>query len=319
MFDHARLDLVKPVRRSACRAQQLRSTRVLLATAASLCLLAAACGSDSEPEEGASSTIAESVTTESSSTETSGAGSERTIVTTDEDTDGDSDDEETTTTTEDAASTTTEAGEDDDGPAGEALDFGPSPGTPLAIVGVAFDDTLNFRDSPAPDADVLASFGPLSGDLDTSALGEAWAAPSGVWWKVDVGGTEAWANQAFLGSLGTTSAAFDEIAAELVILKFETVEAAALAVAEVRSSDDPLSDIVFSGEPLLFETGGFAIVDVIGLGDDSIKGFRIRVEVETVFDEASGEEGAQDVAFVVLSDVEITPICGRGVSDGLCT
>lgn len=317
MFDRTSPDPTSVGRRSRGRAQRRRPTRALAGAAVGVCLLAAACGSDGE--EGATSTSADATTTLIDET-ASGESAERTVVSNDVGDEAVSDEdaagEEVTTTTVEAPSTTTAAGE---APEGEPLDFGPSAGSGLAIVGVAFDDTLNFRAAPSPDAEMLESIAPLSDDLDMSALGEAWAAPSGVWWKVNVAGTEAWANQAFLGGLGATENRFDEVASELGVLMFEDVESAALAVAETRASEDPLSRIVFAGEPLAFETGGFAVVDVLDLGDDSVKGERIRIDVEIVFDEASGEEGAQDVAFVVLTDVQITPICGRGTSGGLCT
>jgi len=309
MSNHLNLDSANQSRQPA---SPPTGGRGLAAALVSVCLFAAACGSDAEDTDASSSSVVAEATTT-----VADGGSDRTIVTTDEDVDGAS-----TTTTEADEPTTTAAsgdGSGDDGVAGEPLDFGPSAGTPLAIVGVAFDDTLNFRAGPSPDAEILETFGPLSDDLDTSALGEAWAAPSGVWWKVDVAGSEAWANQAFLGGLGNTSSMFDEISTELDTLQYDTVEAAALAVAELRASEDPESRIVFAGEPLLFEIGGVAIVDVLDLGDDSVKGERIRVDVDVVFDEASGEEGAQDVDYVVVSGVEITPICARGVSGGLCT
>lgn len=283
------------------------------ALVASIALIAAACGNEDNRPELVES--AESSTTETTAGEAT-TSTERSVVTAD----GEVAAEETTTTTEAVAAetTSTEAVEGGEDFPGEPLDFGPPEGTGLAVVGVAYDDELNFRSGPAPDADIIEAFGPLSDDLDIAYLGESWAAPTGVWWKVMVAGSTVWANQAFLGALGTPQNAFDEVGAELGVLMFESVEAAALAVAETRASVDPESSIVFAGEPLAFEVGGFAIVDVIGLGDDSVKGERIRVDVEIVFDEESGEEGAQDVAFVVLTNVDITPICGRGVSDGLC-
>lgn len=292
-----------------------RAATRLSAAAAAFCLLLSACASDGA--ESSASTEAESTTTIAVE-----EGSERTLVTTDEGGDGDSGEEgesgDTTVTTEAPAESTTSTTAGDAEIAGEPLDFGPAVGTPLAVVGVAYDDTLNFRADPSPDADILQSHGPLADDLDTSALGSSWSAPSGVWWMVEVAGTEAWANQAFLGGLGATINAFDQLSAELEVFEYDTVEAAALAVAALRASEDPESDIVFAGEPLAFETGGFAIVDVMGLGDDSVKGERIRVDVATVFDEESGEEGAQEVDHFVIVDIEITPICGRGLSGGLC-
>lgn len=294
------------------QAADRRSRLVRVAIGASFCLLLAACGSDGDGDTDASAEsnvdVDATLTTMVIETETT----IRSLVTADGETEGTL---ASTTTTSNPVTTTTGFG----GVAGEPLDFGPTAGAGLAIVGVAYDDVLNFRSDPAPGAEILASYGPLSDDLDTFAMGEAWAAPSGVWWKVNVVGTESWANQAFLGGLGSSFNAFDEVAAELGILTFDSVETAALAVAEIRSSVEPQSRIVFSGEPLAFDAVGFAIVDVMDLGDDSVKGERIRVDVEVVFDEQSGDEGAQDVAFVVLTNVEITPICGRGVSGGLCS
>ncbi len=268
---------------------------------------ASACGDDGPPESADGTTTTTAETTSSTSTVDDTTTTVSAVSTT----------AVPTTAVPTTAAPTTAGG--DDGFPGEALDFGPAPGTGLAVVGVRFDDELNFREGPSPSAAIVTSFGPLHPDLDMAAVGEAWAAPSGVWWKVNVAGDEAWANQAFLGSLGSTVDAFDEVASELLILKFEDVEAAALAVAELRASTDPVSRVVFVGEPLAFDGAGFAIVDVLDLGDDSVKGERIRIDVEIAFDEESGEEGAQDIAFVVLTDVQITPICGRGTSGGLCT
>lgn len=281
-------------------------------------LLAAACGDDADDPEPA------------------GSGGEPTTTTVDDTVDDDGSGEEAapTSVTDGDAPVTTVPADDEDGPAlstttpadedggddieGQPLDFGPQVGTGLAIVGVAYDDELNFRDGPSVGADIVTSLAPLSDDLDMSALGEAWAAPSGVWWKVAVVGEEVWANQAYLGSLGSTFDGFDAVASELGVLKFEDVESAALAVAATRASDEPESRFVFAGEPLAFDVGGFAIVDVLDLGDDSVKGERLRIDVDIVFDAESGEPGAQDVAFVVLTGVDITPICGRGTSEGLC-
>lgn len=200
---------------------------------------------------------------------------------------------------------------------GEALDYGPVFGTPLAVVGVAHDDVLNFRIAPSPNAQIVTSHAPLHADLDMYALGEAWAAPSGVWWKVSVGGSEAWANQRYLGTLAGERDVFDAAAEYLQILMFEDTESAALAVAESFATTEPASRIEFAAPALNFDDGvGIATVDVLDIGDDSVKGWRLVIQVEIVWDEESGEPGAQDVAFVVLTAVDGSPICGRG-ADGL--
>ena len=54
-------------------------------------------------------------------------------------------------------------------------------------------------------------------------------------------------------------------------------------------------------------------VDVIGLGDDSIKGERLHVFATVVYDDAGRVVVSYD-----LKSVEATLLCGRGVSDGLC-
>ncbi len=199
---------------------------------------------------------------------------------------------------------------------GEALDYGPAFGTPLVVVGVAYDDVLNFRIAPSPNAQIVESHAPLHADLDMYALGEAWAAPTGVWWKVSVGGDEAWANQRYLGTLAAERDLFDAAAEYLQILMFEDTESAALAVAEAFGTTEPQSRIEFAAPALNFDDGvGVATIDVLDIGDDSVKGWRLGIQVEIVWDEESGEPGAQDVAFVVLTAVDGSPICGRG-SDG---
>lgn len=71
------------------------------------------------------------------------------------------------------------------------------------------------------------------------------------------------------------------------------------------SDEEPESDIVQVTE---VSEGDLTEVtyDVIGLGDDSILGFRLHI-----FAEESG-------AGFTLRTVEATVLCGRGVSDGLC-
>lgn len=287
----------------ASRKRRPSSGTGLLALLLTVALLAAACGSD-DADDASSSTTTETADTTGETASESSTTTEPDVV-----------DSTTTTEAEESTTTTTE----DDGVPGEPLDFGPQLGTPLAVVGVEYDDALNFRTEPSPSAAIVTSSPPLADDLDMSALGEAWNAPGGVWWKVNIVGQEAWANQKFLGTLGASVDFFDVVAEELGVLMFPDVESAALAVAETQATTEPESRIVFVGEPLAFNgVGGFATVDVLDVGDDALKGLRLAIETELVYDEESGDEGAQDVAFVVLTGVEMTPICGRGVSDGLC-
>jgi hypothetical protein len=74
------------------------------------------------------------------------------------------------------------------------------------------------------------------------------------------------------------------------------------------SSDDPPSRIVMSVAPTVGDLGEVTY-DVVGLGDDALGGVRLHV----FGDPAEGGEG------FVLSNVERTFICSRGVTDdGFC-
>ncbi len=263
-----------------------------------LALVASACGSDGEEVGQVSVTSTSPATTAETEPPTTEAEAQATA--------------ETSNPPTTAAATTSEAPHP---VPGEPLDFGPQAGVPLRVIGVKYDDVLNFRADPSPAAEILATGEPLAPDFDLSTMGEAWNAPGGAWWKVKVLGAEAWANQKFLGMIGDRADVFDEVGADLGVLKFESVESAALAVAATRSSEAPPSDVVLVGEPHTVESGiGSAVVDVVGLGDDAVKGLRMWIDVDVVFEADSTE----DVQFVVLTGVEAAPICSRGLSGGLC-
>ena len=221
-------------------------------------------------------------------------------------------------TTEPPAETTTSteaASEPDDGDLpGTPFDFGPAAGQPLIVVGVRYDDSLNFRARPGVGESIVTDIAPLV-DATITAAGEARQVNDSIWWKVIVNGSEAWANQKFLGMPGATRSIFDEVAAELGVLKADSLEDMVDMVLEARNYDeDPPLRIEFSGEPLAFEgVGAFAVVDVLGFGDDALRGERLRIEVDIVQDAPD-----EPIQFVVLTEVESQAICSRGVTEGLC-
>ncbi len=190
---------------------------------------------------------------------------------------------------------------------GAALDYGPVAGESLHVVGVRHDDVLNFRVDPDPTSAVVATVAPLHEALTIIASGQAWIAPSGTWWKVTVNGEQAWANQSYLASIGHGDDFFYDVSKALGILRFETITDAAQAVAGTHTSETPESRVVIVGAPLTSGSGAGMAVDVLGLGDDSLKGIRIRIEVEFIYDD-SGE----NVEAVVLTDVYMNPLCARG-------
>ena len=68
---------------------------------------------------------------------------------------------------------------------------------------------------------------------------------------------------------------------------------------------DPPSDIVIVVAPTVGDLGTVTY-DVVGLGDDSVRGLRLLVFGEPVSDGFS------------LKSVERTLLCGRGLFEGLC-
>lgn len=192
--------------------------------------------------------------------------------------------------------------------AGEPIADGPTAGQPLIIVGVHVDDVLNFRIAPSPNAAIATSYPVTLTELDIFALGEAWAAPTGVWLKVNVMGTEAWANQAFLASRGGSAPIFDEVAQELQILTAGSIEELALDVAATRATVEPASRITIVTEPFILPLGdgggvGHVFVDVLDIGDPLQMGERLSVEFDVVFDLDTPEPN--DIAFIVLHGVEM--------------
>ena len=193
---------------------------------------------------------------------------------------------------------------------GEPLFFGTAAGTELGIVGVEIDDTLNFRTQPAATADIVASILTLDDSYSIISRGDSWLAPSSVWWHLTVDGEEAWANQKYLAAIGLT----DDITGELKVFSAATLRELGLTIAESRASVDPASTIVVVAESL-GDNSSLAeiIIDVIGLGDDSLKGERLHVFANVTY-----ADDGETVAAFELKSVERTLLCSRGVSDGLC-
>jgi hypothetical protein len=82
-------------------------------------------------------------------------------------------------------------------------------------------------------------------------------------------------------------------------------DAAELVAAEYESTEEPTSAVTVIDGPNLAEMSEI-IIDVIGLGDDSVGGYRVHV-----FSDADHEGYG-------VHSVEATPLCISGVSDGVC-
>jgi len=260
-----------------------------VALLAALTLLASACGEDGGDVETAAST---SSTTVPGSTTT-----DPTVPTS------------TPTSTPTAAAATIP---DDELP-GEEFEISPAAGRFVAVVGVRHDDTLNVRMAPGTDNEIVAELAPTS--ADSVATGRARILTSSIWWEVTTAdGTVGWINSRFTAQIGPT---FDTTA-QLIGELGTTPEAATIAdlgllVAEAADTDPDIpTDIVMSVEA--DESGDLTEVtfDVIGLGDDAVRGIRLQVFGQRL-DSGDGFS---------LRTVEATDLCdpvrGPAESAGVC-
>lgn len=231
--------------------------------------------------------------------------------------------------------------------AGAPLDYGPAEGTPLSIVGLEVNTgqdtadqetdaqgsasltpaTLDFFVAPGQDQAVERSEPAFGSDAVLLAAGNAWAFQDSVWWELTVGGVEVWADQANLGALGDSFNVYDEVFESLDTVEAPTLNELALQIARSRPTGGPEPRITVVTEETEIDAPHhlYVIVDILGLGDDSVKGERLRIEVLVMFEDNESPDSLDDtvenertVLSVVLSDVILTPICGRGVHDGLC-
>jgi hypothetical protein len=208
----------------------------------------------------------------------------------------------TTTTTPET--TTTAPPVTTTGPTGNPVDFGPAEGDVLMVVGVRHDDILNLREGAGTAHDVIEQIPPTADDV--VALGQTVELPSSFWILVEYSGHSGWVNMAYVGYQGDTNDDTARIIADLGERPTETsMTALGELIAEQYASDEPEPDIV---QVTPVTTGDLSQVtyDVIGLGDDAVRGVRLHV-----FAERAGGGFS-------LRTVEVTLICGRGVDDGAC-
>ena len=245
-------------------------------------MLAVACGSDTG--EPTTTTVAPTTTSAPSPTTTSAP----TTTTT----------PEPTTSTAPEPTTTTLAG--------EPIDFGPADGDVLMVVGVRHNDVLNLRAGPGTAQTIIDEIPPTFSELE--AQGNTRDLSPGFWIEVDYEGTRGWINMRYVAHEGVVTDETSTVVAELGERPVEpTMIGLGELVASVFASDgDPESAIV---QVTPVSTGDLAEVtfDVVGIGDDSVLGFRLHVFAE----EVSGGFS--------LRSVEVITLCGRGVTDdGLC-
>ena len=221
--------------------RDLRRTSRVVALVAVASLLAGACGDDDTADTTTStSTVPDSSTTSASTT--------------------------TAPTTSTSTGSGSEGIPDADLP-GEPFGLSPAAGRALAVVGVRFDDTLNVREVPGTDGEVIAT-------LEPTSVAES------IWWEVTtVDGLIGWIASSFTAQLGPTT---DTTAAVIATLGATPEEASVqdlgfLVADTVDTDPDVPTDLVIV--VAADETGDLAevTIDVIGLGDDALRGVRLHV------------------------------------------
>ena len=195
-------------------------------------------------------------------------------------------------------------------PIGESYDFWvpvPSEGAILGVVGVRHDDMLNVRSGPGVTFAVIATLEPTQ--MGIAGTGEGWQLPSGsAWWKVEADGVAGWANQQFLSRLGDADDLTSFVVTRLGgIPVAETMLDLGLIVANTFADVDSGSNVLVSVAPTVVDLGEVTY-DVVGLGDDSVGGYRLHI-----FGQPTDSGGGFS-----LMAVEATTMCQRAVSSGLC-
>lgn len=188
---------------------------------------------------------------------------------------------------------------------GEPIDSILQAGDVVGVVGVAHDDQLNVRQAPGTDQTILAGAGPTEDDL--VATGLARKLPQSIWYELTLDGVTGWANSSYVAYIGATDDATAAYLAEVDRPSAATMEELGLIVADWFASEDPESDIVQSVAPSVGDLGEVTI-DVVGIGDDSILGYRLHIFAEP---SAAGDSFS-------LRTIERTWLCWRGLAGELC-
>ena len=223
---------------------------------------------------------------------------------------------------------------------GEPSEFGPSAGVGLSVVGVAHDSALNLRDVPSgrviarldnvmdgvrdpavyvrqPGSDdIIATVDLQSGIV---ATGNTRQLPTTIWHELRVGDLLGWSSGTYLAPLGAARDATEQVKEALgEATTAETLTELGLQVSALyASSGEVQSRTTISSRPGVFEALGDVTLDVLGLPDDAVRGYRINITADSEAEDWTQGDGGP----FTLRSVTVTPICDshRGVSEeGLC-
>ena len=228
--------------------------------------------------------------------------------------------------------------------------FGPAAGARLGVIGVNHDDWLNVREVPngtivatlsirignsaAEGPSLLVQEPDAVGHLATLdiagivATGRTRDLATSAWHEIQAGPVVGWASRNFLAPLALRAGG--DVTEQVVEAAGGIPEAATLneladlVVAQFASASDPQSRVRTVAPPSAFEGVVEVTIDVVGLPDDSVRGYRLAIDAEAGGDwAAAAADGdlAADAGPYTLRRVWVTPLCysHRGVSDdGLC-
>lgn len=189
---------------------------------------------------------------------------------------------------------------------GTPVDFGPAQGDRLMVIGVRYDDILNLRAGPGADQPIRAQIPATFANL--VATGRTRRLPSSFWTEVGYDGSPGWVNMSYVGYEGDVTDDTSAVVAELGKHPVETTmpDLGELIAALYAATDGPESVIVQVTEPTFGDLAEITY-DVVGLGDDAVRGVRIHLFAEET-----------DGGFA-LKSVEVMAICDRGVdTDRAC-
>jgi hypothetical protein len=180
----------------------------------------------------------------------------------------------------------------------------------VAVVGVAYDDVLNVRQGPGIRFDIITGLEPTT--LDMRVTGPGWLLPSSIWYEIEYGIIVGWVSSAYIGQLGAT----DDATLEVYAMLGEPVGdddlaalGATIAFAFLGEEGGGWTALVEPSEGGSPSAVSSITYDVVGLGDDAIKGYRLVIHATQDVDDGP----------FTLHSVERTYICWRGVdADGLC-
>lgn len=212
----------------------------------------------------------------------------------------------TSTSAIDSTSSSSVLGETSTTLEGHEIDAGPLMGVSLVVIGVEHDDVLNVRAGPGVDESVLATAEPTSTGL--VAQGRTRIMPDGALWvEVDIHGTLGWVHMGYVALQAGT----EDVTALVVQNLGEYPTTASMRemghlVASVFASSEPASRIVMVAAAAPGDMQDVTF-DVIGLGDDAIRGYRVRVFAVPVSDGLG------------FHSAELTTLCARSMTDdGRC-